>query len=197
METNLEEMPIREKIVVATINCIAKEGIHSVTTRSIAKEASVNSAAINYYFGTKEKLLEEALKLTISNFLTDSYDALEKKDQTPYSILQELLFYYLEGAMRYPGITKAHLYNPIVNNDYEGVFVKEFNAFLSRLQNYMEEQLPDKNKKEIKFSLMQMLSAVFFPSLMPNLFNEFSKIDFRNHENRREYVNYLLKHYLR
>ena len=40
-----EKMTVREKIIFAVIECIEREGIQGVTTRSIVKEADVNIAA--------------------------------------------------------------------------------------------------------------------------------------------------------
>ncbi|MDP4095119.1 MAG: TetR family transcriptional regulator, partial [Bacillota bacterium] len=57
---NSEEKNAKERIILATIELIEKKGINSITTRGIASTANVNSAAINYYFGSKEKLLDEA-----------------------------------------------------------------------------------------------------------------------------------------
>jgi len=59
---------VKKRIIQATIICIEKDGIQSLTTRSVAKEAGVNNAAINYYFGSKDKLLEETLKQITDHF---------------------------------------------------------------------------------------------------------------------------------
>ena len=40
--------PAKSKIIAATIDCIEREGIQTLTIRKIAREAGVNSAAINY-----------------------------------------------------------------------------------------------------------------------------------------------------
>ena len=58
----LKDLPPRDRIIATTINIIGQEGIQNLTTRSIAKAAAVNIAAINYYFGSKDKLVELALE---------------------------------------------------------------------------------------------------------------------------------------
>ena len=40
----------REKIILAAIGCIEKDGLRRVTIRGIARAAGANSAAISYYF---------------------------------------------------------------------------------------------------------------------------------------------------
>jgi AcrR family transcriptional regulator len=49
----------RERILDTAEQLFAREGVTAVTLRSIAVAAEVNVAAVNYYFGSKEKLFEE------------------------------------------------------------------------------------------------------------------------------------------
>jgi len=49
----------RTSILDAAEELFAREGPAAVTLRSIAAAADVNVAAVNYYFGSKEKLFEE------------------------------------------------------------------------------------------------------------------------------------------
>src|SRR5882757_6906954 len=49
----------RMSILDAAEDLFAREGPSAVTLRSIAAAADVNIAAVNYYFGSKEKLFEE------------------------------------------------------------------------------------------------------------------------------------------
>ena len=39
---------------------------------NVAQAAGVNNAAINYYFGSKDNLLEETFTFTLSHFLSTS-----------------------------------------------------------------------------------------------------------------------------
>jgi AcrR family transcriptional regulator len=57
-----EDLPskgARERILDTAEQLFAREGVTAVTLRSIAVAADVNVAAVNYYFGSKEKLFEE------------------------------------------------------------------------------------------------------------------------------------------
>ncbi len=46
-------------ILEATERLVAGRGFESVSLRDITNEAGVNVAAVNYHFGSKEKLFEE------------------------------------------------------------------------------------------------------------------------------------------
>ena len=49
----------KERILEATERLLAEHGFEAVTLRDITTAAEVNVAAVNYHFGSKEKLFEE------------------------------------------------------------------------------------------------------------------------------------------
>ncbi|MFJ9454535.1 TetR/AcrR family transcriptional regulator [Kitasatospora sp. NPDC101447] len=51
----------RAHIVDALLRSAARDGLHSVTMRSVATEAGVSVRLVQYYFDTKEKLLLDAM----------------------------------------------------------------------------------------------------------------------------------------
>jgi AcrR family transcriptional regulator len=48
----------RERLLDAAVACFAADGIAATSLRSIALKAGVTPALVNYYFGSKERLLE-------------------------------------------------------------------------------------------------------------------------------------------
>jgi AcrR family transcriptional regulator len=52
----------RAQIIEAAIRVLLQEGIVEATTRKITAEAGVNVATLNYYFGSKDKLLMAVLE---------------------------------------------------------------------------------------------------------------------------------------
>lgn len=191
---NNEDVSTREKIIHATISFIEKYGINAVTTRGIAKEANVNSAAINYYFGTKEKLLDETLKLTLQNLQTD-FSEINEKDEKPGDMIAKLLYYYLAGSMIFPGVTKAHLYGLFAKNDTEGPFTELFKNFISSTIEKFSSEANGKSKEELEFEVAQLFSAVLIPCIFPNLFKSIPNLDFKNPETQKTYITNLVKHY--
>lgn len=51
----------RDKILIAAKHLFARQGFGSTGVRQIAEQAGVNPAMINYYFGTKQGLLDAVL----------------------------------------------------------------------------------------------------------------------------------------
>ncbi len=72
-----EKNATRRAILEAVVTCIEKYGIDKVTTRKIAVEAGTNIASINYYFRSKDELIEETLSMTIHHMMEDVFLAID------------------------------------------------------------------------------------------------------------------------
>jgi len=188
----------RKKIIIAAIECTEREGIQSVTVRDIAQQAKVNVAAINYYFGTKENLMAEMLRFTLYDTVAENIEELEQANPDPYLTIKAWFMDFLQGMIRFPNISKAHIYGPMMNSDYRGVIVEWLNDFSGRLADKIVElKLPAAKKENIKFAVVQMLSVIFFLGPMPGLFDRFLDVNFKESpEKQEEYVDQLLKYYL-
>jgi AcrR family transcriptional regulator len=180
------EISTKQKIVLATIECIEKEGINAVTIRSIGREANVNSAAINYYFGSKDKLIEEAFDYIQKDFIMD-FTEIINKDNDLRAILEELLLYIFQGTIKYPNIVKAVLHEPFFNNNYEGIFIKKINALGEELCNRLIKQhISDKEKN--KTAVIQLISSTLFIGIFPCIFKDFANIDLRDENVLKDYI---------
>lgn len=60
----------RQQLIDATIKCISKKGLSSVTLGDVAREAGLSQGIVNLHFNSKENLLTETLR-----FLAEDYDA--------------------------------------------------------------------------------------------------------------------------
>ena len=100
-----KENSTQEAILLATIDCIDEYGIEHLTTRMIAEKAGANIASINYYFRTKEILVNKALEITIIHMLEDVIETIEDTTLPFRQTLKEVFFYLIEGGRKFPGIT--------------------------------------------------------------------------------------------
>ena len=60
----------RQQLINATIKCISKKGLGSLTLADVANEASLSQGIVNLHFNSKDNLLNETLR-----FLAEDYDA--------------------------------------------------------------------------------------------------------------------------
>ncbi|MDG3583728.1 TetR/AcrR family transcriptional regulator [Galbibacter pacificus] len=76
MEFNEKQIHIFE----VTERMFAENSYDGTSIRAIAKEAGINIAMISYYFGSKEKLLEQLLNYKTANFTIELESALSSSD---------------------------------------------------------------------------------------------------------------------
>ena len=187
----------QKKIIEAAISCIERDGLHNVTIRSIAREAGVNSAAISYYFRSKDRLIVEALKTTLANAFGDWEILLDGRGKDLEQRFRSVLLEVLEGALRLPGIVKAHLYDTFINGSKSSLFITRFTGFLARISNELRGRFPRKSPRELGAEAVQLVSAVLLPGIMPQLFRKTAGFDLTDARAREEYVDGLVKRYLR
>jgi TetR/AcrR family transcriptional regulator, regulator of cefoperazone and chloramphenicol sensitivity len=153
----------RERILMATIDFIEKEGPEKATTRSIAAAAGVNIAAINYYYRSKEALLEAALASSWEHALSHLRPMLAEDSKPPREILAEIASFLLDGGYRFPAITRATIFDgeckprPSVAASVASLSAE----ILSRLMRSAAK--PDEERLRAKVAAF--LSAVMFPPL--------------------------------
>lgn len=86
----------RKKIFESAEHCLKKLGFRGTTVREIGKLAGVNPALINYYFGSKERLLREVLAAKkvkvndLSGFFMDPVVSKERVAQFSDLIFEEI-----------------------------------------------------------------------------------------------------------
>ena len=190
-----EDASVQGKIIEATIECIEREGIQAVTIRKIAKLAGVNSAAINYYFRSKEKLVDEVKRSTLEHVFEDWREILNDESRTIRERVFLLFTDYMEGAIMYPGISKAHMWEPLIDNNYDSLFVKLLNGFLGDLAKKLSLELK-RPAKELRLVVIHLFSALSMPVLMPDLFREFyDGKTFKEAKVRRALIEHVLQLY--
>ncbi len=160
----------RHLILEAVVACIEKYGIDKVTTRKIALEAGTNIASINYYFHSKDELLAEALSMTINHMLEDVFIAIDDLHLPFERMLANVFFYLLDGSLKFPGVSRAHLYKSVVERDRDSVSVRAMVKLFDRLSQRAAHEYPARAPQEIRLAVSQVLSSILFSMLAPDFF---------------------------
>lgn len=189
----LPETP-RERLVEAAIQEVERRGLSQLTVRAVAASAQMNVAAVNYHFRSKQALVDAALESTIAHMLGDTDEILSRLSEDPQAVLAELFTYYLEGALRYPRICKAHLHEAFVSEDYGGAFPRQFAPVLLRLRDGLRSLVPGLDHRQAERRVVASLSALFFPALFAGLYRGLGTLT--SASERREYAAELARHAL-
>ncbi len=158
----------RQLILESVATCIEKYGIDKVTTRKIAVEAGTNIASINYYFRSKDQLIDEAMSMTINHMLEDVSKSLDDTAQPFDAALKNVFIYLLNGCLLFPGISRAHLYKIVVEKDYASTSGQTFLKLFERLVERAMYAYPTMNPKQVRLRISQILSSLMFAMLAPD-----------------------------
>jgi AcrR family transcriptional regulator len=166
----MDKIAPRQLILEAVVTCIEKYGIDKLTTRKIAEAAGTNIASINYYFRTKEALVNEALSMTINHMLEDVSAAIADRQRPFLEAFEDVLFYLLEGNIRFPGITAAHLYDAVFEKKTDTLGLRAMNRLFEEVAARAIQDYPQKDQQTVRFLLSQIIAATLFMMLSPNFF---------------------------
>ncbi len=100
--------PPEQRILAAALDCIAESGLDGATVRGIAAKAGLNAAAVNYYYRSKKRLIEAALRLAW-NHVAEDLEKIGEGTSDAAEGLEAATRYLLEGAVRYPNVIHAIL----------------------------------------------------------------------------------------
>lgn len=74
----------REALVEAAVRVVARHGLHGMTFRKVADEASVNNSLVAHHFGTLAALAAAALEWSFTTALQDSHLPAFGKSESEY-----------------------------------------------------------------------------------------------------------------
>jgi AcrR family transcriptional regulator len=163
-----------ERIVLATIGCVERHGVTGTTVRRIAEEAGVNIAAINYYFGSKERLLETAFAHTLHEGFPKALHELKvfiaRRGGDIEAGTVEFFRDYLPQAFSHPRISVAHLQTALLDQDYAGPAVAETRRFVEEFLATVSPAMPQATETGRRLAALHVWATVFTLMMLPELF---------------------------
>jgi AcrR family transcriptional regulator len=95
----------------------SQKGFDGTSVRDIAEAAGINTAMISYYFGSKEKLMEEIFERKSLN-IREKVDNLMKDDTLdPFQKIYSLVDMYIEGIFQRKTFHRILLCEQIINQN--------------------------------------------------------------------------------
>lgn len=160
----------RQLILEAAVTCIEKYGLGNVTTRRIATEAGTNIASINYHFRSKGDLMAEVMSMTINHMLEDVIAAMNSAGE-PFNVtLTNVLFYLLDGCLRFPGISRAQLNEAVTKAKQDSASGRALSKVFEGLVRKAAQAYPRHSEERVRLRLSQIMSSIAFTILNPGLF---------------------------
>jgi AcrR family transcriptional regulator len=164
----------RNGILDAAERLFVAHGYNGASMRQITRDAGVNLAAVNYYFGSKEGLIRDVLRRRLVQLNAErirALDALEAQagDQPvrPSLIVDAFFGTLLRMAGREPdgGATFLRLLGRVPTEPAEFIrafLAQEYKEVIERYKNALFRALPDVPRAEIIWRMHFMLGSISY-----------------------------------
>lgn len=175
----------RARLIVAAVSVIERDGIAHATVRRIASEAGANIAAVNYYFGSKDHLLDVVLAHTLEEAFTKALTELDEAIAGEGDVQRGMRRYlegYLVHAFRWPTISVGHLRQALLEQVYESAAVDTVRGFVRGLTERLSPAMPgprDSHRSRVELVWMSITGH----AMLPRLFAESGPADTRDFTN--------------
>ena len=166
---------IETKIIEAANNVFLNHGVDSATMGQIADEAGISRTSLNYYFRSKDHLVQKVIN-NLENKIVPTVSFLINDENMPLIVKIELFVdEYLDLVTKYPMVPSFILWELTREPNWVIQFLKERNLNFERLTIQITEEV--KMGKVIPFKLedlfVNILGLCAFPFVSKPLLMEF------------------------
>ena len=183
----------KQRIVQATMNIIAEEGLPNTTVRKIASRAGVNVAAVNYHFGGKDAVINESFA-AITKELRDSFRFLKDVGGDDIVNLSMFINEYTDIMFKYPDLLQNAIglviRHRVIEVDYLTFLRSEG---IDLIKSMIGRIRPDLDQLQAHLKTLQLISALSYPFLLGDLTREVMGIDLQDPETRSRYNRMVIK----
>ncbi|MDD3655009.1 MAG: TetR/AcrR family transcriptional regulator [Desulfotomaculaceae bacterium] len=199
MGRHLNTLTTKEKIIRVVMNIIAEDGFQNITIRKIAARAGVNVAAINYHFGSKDAVINEALR-TVTSQLRNTFQFLKESNESGETRLARFINDYTDIMLRYPDIIKNVIYQQIHHKQLDEQ--AEYVTFLQTegielIKQSIRQIRPELNESSLHLKTLHLVSSISFPILMGEQVKEIMGVDLLDGEIRQMHTKVILENVCR
>src|SRR6185503_1277551 len=97
-----DEANQRERLLDAAVECFAADGISATSLRNIALKAGVTPALVNYYFGSKQQLVDAFVAERVTNVVQILRDNLLAAGDDPRALIAAFVHGIHDAVARFP-----------------------------------------------------------------------------------------------
>lgn len=143
----------KERILAAAETLFAQRGFDGASLRQLTASAGVNLAAVNYHFGSKEKLVEQVFKRRLDALNQHRLAELDKVAGKPETTLENVLAAYIQPALELSHEDNGSLFMRVLArafaehddtlrqflSDNYGHVMRQFSAEFARLLPHLQK----------------------------------------------------------
>lgn len=194
MVSEKDDLSKKDLILQETLNLIDEEGFDGISVRKIAKKANVNVALINYYFGSKDKLLNNAFQVFLSP-LKESFSSLENETMEPQERLKQFFIRYINVYQAYPSVFQLILQKSTFEFDSHKEYMNFIKSLgLKKLVSIMQEITGEQDEQQCMVMISQLLGGIFLPLIMEPIIKDTTPFRLPDID---KHVDLLFEHYFK
>lgn len=193
LENFIRLYPLKKDLIIeTTIQLIEEKPSGEPSIREIASTAGTSLGLINYYFGSRERLIREAVRFHINThvILTYSPEVLKvNKKMRPVERLSRVIMGILNYLMEHQKLSRASILNDLAypesgdNSDLSWTGLKDM---LVRILNHVMSE-----KENI--AVWSLIGSIHETFLRPELFHTKCGLSLENEDDRLTFATYLAK----
>jgi AcrR family transcriptional regulator len=184
-----------ERIVLAALEVIGVSSIDTLTVRDIAARAGVNVATVHYYFGTKERIVSEALRQFFLPVMRQLEASLES-GLAPKQKLVNFLEMYTAQFREHPGVFQSLIKvvsavgaeNHGDEQTYQTVLTQAIAGAKDKLVGLIREITGLADEKQLIFQALRTMTSCLHPLLNSGLPGRVFGVDLRDKALWRSYL---------
>jgi len=180
-----EKADTKSRIVDAAEKLFGMNGFEATSLRDITTEASVNLAAINYHFQSKDSLIDAIVARRVEPVNKRRMELLDAAGPNPS--LEEILVAFMAPVMQVKTDAMVPLMGRILSNPdlfVDRVFLKHLAPVSQRFSEALSKALPDLAPSEVlwrlHFSVAVMTHTMLWGRVYPKITNGICDITDRN-----------------
>lgn len=184
-----DRLSTKELILKCAYDIFSEKGFLVGTVREIARRADVNIAAINYYFSSKEILID----MVTDKYLSELYDLFPILENTDVPPMQRLRTY----IDRFMSLSTSNIHRNLFMQAFgnENIIPKTMDAMKAHVEIWEKlineiTGIQDKAVLNLKGALIS--SVVIYPVLINNYGIEVIHLDFHKAEDRNNYIDIII-----
>jgi AcrR family transcriptional regulator len=194
----MKNQDIKRKIIDHT-KVLMQTNTH-ITIKDIAEACYMNIAAVNYHFGSKEKLLLTVMDEVVETLKIDIIKLINENDMEIEPFLEKIVTFVYNFAIENIGVLNYLFLTKELQSESSNALVKTFfteNEFTKMVYKNLKSSFTTENAKELTARYMILFSSFSIP-----LFIQISEINNKDHspietfkdlEFRKFYVKQLVK----
>ena len=163
--------PTRQQIIEVALDILGEKAGSNITTREIAEKAGVNIASINYHFGTKDKLLDEAMAFLLERVYA-LIRVLGRREDPPDERLRYFCREFLLISGRYPGIIKNIVGALIFEEKTSPRIMALIPPLFNTLSDAIGTKHPDITHSKRVYRSGNLLMSLIFPQVFSHYYRQ-------------------------